>query len=145
MRSPPSRAAPLCNRTSTPLRPAPPRCPPDPHLDGPRGSRLLVPAPFPHSNSHSQCCSALCSCSCVAADRQAHVRLKVKGATLPPCRPQLHPLLRRAFSCAAQPMSGLKAEGDLFEMIKLEVQRDANVRKRRASGNPLTTRPAGCS
>mmetsp|Transcript_18421 Transcript_18421/g.55530 ORF Transcript_18421/g.55530 Transcript_18421/m.55530 type:complete len:1186 (-) Transcript_18421:1035-4592(-) len=33
----------------------------------------------------------------------------------------------------AESLAGLKAEGDLFEMIKQEVQRDATVRKRRAS------------
>lgn len=33
-----------------------------------------------------------------------------------------------------QPMASLKADGDLFELIKLEVQRDASVRKRKMAG-----------
>ena len=145
MRSPPSKAAALCSRTRTPLRPAPPRCPPDPHPGGFRGPGVIVPGPCPRSTSHSQCCPAVCSYPCVAAERQARVR----GSR--PRTQRCHhavtagPAAQACVPCAAQPMSGLKAEGDLFEMIKLEVQRDANVRKRRASGDSLAPRLAACS
>lgn len=52
-----------------------------------------------------------------------------------------HVLSNSHILLCTQSLAGLKAEGDLFEMIKQEVQRDATVRKRRASGALLASRP----